>query len=208
MRCIDDDADTAQACKGARQRFGRQAKPSGDQDFVVGQRDRAMPLLCQRQRREKFGDPLHRFSAVTVSACNLRPTSRGVVQALSREPRTAPRIAPNYLATEADRLVAADAIRLTRSLMRQPALAAFRPTEELPGQAVGDDPAELAIAAGNIGTTIFHPVGTARMKGSARRRPRLAPSAVDSVVFGPGVKLIAIAKLSRAASSSADMDAV
>lgn len=112
---------------------------------------------------DKFGDPLHRFSAVTVSACNLRPTSRGTVRALSNEPQVAPSIAPSYLSTESDRLIAADAIRLTRRLMRQPALAAFRPTEYLPGPQVGDDPAELAVAAGNIGTTIFHPVGTAKM---------------------------------------------
>ncbi len=112
---------------------------------------------------DKFGEPLHRFPAITVSACNLRPTSRGTVRPRSTDPADAPMIAPNYLSTEADRHVAADAIRATRRLMAQPALARFRPEEYLPGPSVGDDDAALAEAAGAIGTTIFHPVGTARM---------------------------------------------
>ncbi|HZX83960.1 MAG TPA: GMC family oxidoreductase N-terminal domain-containing protein [Reyranella sp.] len=112
---------------------------------------------------DKFGDPLHRFPAVTVSACNLRPTSRGTIRLRSGDPAAKPVIAPNYLATYEDRLVAADAIRVTRRLMRQPALLPFRPEEFLPGPAVGDDDAALAKAAGDIGTTIFHPVGTAKM---------------------------------------------
>jgi choline dehydrogenase len=112
---------------------------------------------------DKFGDPLHRFPAVTVSACNLQPTSRGIVRIRSREISAAPSIAPNYLSTDEDRQVAADAIRTTRKLMRQPALARYSPSEFLPGPAVGDDDASLAKAAGDIGTTIFHPVGTAKM---------------------------------------------
>ena len=112
---------------------------------------------------DKFGDPLHRFPAVTVSACNLRPTSRGTIRLRSGDPSAKPVIAPNYLATYEDRLVAADAIRVTRRLMRQPALQPFKPEEFLPGPAVGDDDASLAKAAGDIGTTIFHPVGTAKM---------------------------------------------
>jgi choline dehydrogenase len=112
---------------------------------------------------DKFGDPLHRFPAVTVSACNLRPTSRGTIRLRSGDPSAKPVIAPNYLATYEDRLVAADAIRVTRRLMRQPALQPFKPEEFLPGPAVGDDDAALAKAAGDIGTTIFHPVGTAKM---------------------------------------------
>jgi len=112
---------------------------------------------------DKFGDPLHRFPAVTVSACNLRPTSRGTVRLRSRDPSAKPVIAPNYLATYEDRRVAADAIRVTRRLMHQPALQGFRPEEFLPGPSVGDDDAALAKAAGDIGTTIFHPVGTAKM---------------------------------------------
>jgi choline dehydrogenase len=112
---------------------------------------------------DKFGDPLHRFPAITVSACNLQPTSRGTVRIPSAQPDQAPSIAPNYLSTGEDREVAADAIRTTRRLMKQAALTAYRPEEYLPGPSVGDDDASLAKAAGDIGTTIFHPVGTAKM---------------------------------------------
>ncbi|MBV8411703.1 MAG: GMC family oxidoreductase N-terminal domain-containing protein [Alphaproteobacteria bacterium] len=112
---------------------------------------------------DKFGEPLHRFPAITVSACNLRPTSRGTVRLRSRDPADKPRIAPNYLATYEDRVVAADAIRVTRRLLRQAAMRPYSPEEFLPGPAVGDDDASLAKAAGDIGTTIFHPVSTAKM---------------------------------------------
>jgi choline dehydrogenase len=112
---------------------------------------------------DKFGDPLHRFPAITVSACNLRPTSRGTVRIRSSKLDEAPMIAPNYLATDDDRRVAADAIRTTRKLMQQPVLQKYSPSEYLPGPSVGDDDASLAKAAGDIGTTIFHPVGTAKM---------------------------------------------
>jgi choline dehydrogenase len=112
---------------------------------------------------DKFGDPLHRFPAITVSACNLRPSSRGEIRLRSADLDAPPLIAPNYLSTDDDRTVAADAIRVTRRLMRQTALSAFRPEEYLPGPSVGDDDAALAKAAGDIGTTIFHPVGTAKM---------------------------------------------
>ncbi|WP_321489498.1 GMC family oxidoreductase N-terminal domain-containing protein [uncultured Hyphomonas sp.] len=112
---------------------------------------------------DKFGDPLHRFPAITVSACNLRPTSRGEVRIPSADPAANPVIAPNYLSTVEDRQVAADAIRVTRKLMHQPAMAPYAPEEFLPGASVGDDDAALAEAAGDIGTTIFHPVGTAKM---------------------------------------------
>ena len=112
---------------------------------------------------DKFGDPLHRFPAITVSACNLQPTSRGTVRIRSAQADEAPAIAPNYLSTGEDRQVAADAIRTTRRLMKQPALASYHPEEFLPGPSVGDDDASLAKAAGDIGTTIFHPVGTAKM---------------------------------------------
>src|SRR5260221_3721851 len=112
---------------------------------------------------DKFGDPLHRFPAITVSACNLQPTSRGTVRIRSTGAGEAPAIAPNYLSTDDDRQIAADAIRTTRRLMKQQALARYRPQEFLPGPSVGDDDPSLAKAAGDIGTTIFHPVGTARM---------------------------------------------
>jgi choline dehydrogenase-like flavoprotein len=112
---------------------------------------------------DKFGDPLHRFPAITISACNLRPTSRGTVRITSNAADEKPRIAPNYLSTSEDREVAADAIRVTRKLMKQRALEKYHPDEYLPGPSVGDDDASLAKAAGDIGTTIFHPVGTAKM---------------------------------------------
>ncbi|MEW6643268.1 MAG: GMC family oxidoreductase N-terminal domain-containing protein [Pseudomonadota bacterium] len=112
---------------------------------------------------DKFGEPLHRFPAITVAACNLRPSSRGAIRLRDAKPETPPIIAPNYLATADDRQVAADAIRVTRRLMKQAALAPYRPDEYLPGAKVGDDDASLAKAAGDIGTTIFHPVGTAKM---------------------------------------------
>jgi choline dehydrogenase len=112
---------------------------------------------------DEFGDPLHRFPAITVSACNLQPTSRGTVRLRSADPDQAPSIAPHYLSTNEDREVAADALRATRRLMKQPALKPYCPEEYLPGPCVGDDDASLAKAAGDIGTTIFHPVGTAKM---------------------------------------------
>jgi choline dehydrogenase-like flavoprotein len=127
-------------------------------------RDRAnIQFHVQPLSLDKFGDPLHRFPAITVSACNLQPTSRGTVRIRSAKPDEAPAIAPNYLSTDEDREVAADAIRTTRRLMKQQALAPYHPSEFLPGPSVGDDDASLAKAAGDIGTTIFHPVGTAKM---------------------------------------------
>jgi choline dehydrogenase len=112
---------------------------------------------------DKFGDPLHRFPAITVSACNLRPTSRGAVRIRSADANDRPMIQPNYLSTPEDREVAADAIRVTRRLMGQEALKKYRPEEYLPGPHVANDTASLTKAAGEIGTTIFHPVGTAKM---------------------------------------------
>ena len=112
---------------------------------------------------DKFGDPLHRFPAIRVSPCNLRPASRGAIRLRSAEADAPPIIAPNYLSTPEDRQVASDAIRVTRRLMKQEALKAYRPEEYLPGPSVGDDDEALAKAAGDIGTTIFHPVGPAKM---------------------------------------------
>jgi len=112
---------------------------------------------------DKFGDPLHEFPAFTASVCNLQPTSRGAVRLRSREPADKPVIKPNYLSTDEDRRVAADSIRVARRIAAQPALAKYKPIEYLPGSAIGDDDAELIKAAGEIGTTIFHPVGTAKI---------------------------------------------
>jgi len=111
---------------------------------------------------DKFGDPLHRFPAFTASVCHLRPRSRGSVRVRSDDPCAAPAIAPRYLTDPEDRRIAALALRLTRRIAAQDALAPYRPEEYLPGPDVRTDE-ELAHAAGDIGTTIFHPVGTCRM---------------------------------------------
>ncbi len=112
---------------------------------------------------DKFGDPLHDFPAFTASVCNLQPTSRGFVRLRSPDPADKPVIKPNYLSTDEDRRVAVDSIRVARRIVAEPALAKYHPVEYLPGRAVGDDDASLLQAAGDIGTTIFHPVGTAKM---------------------------------------------
>ena len=111
---------------------------------------------------EKFGEDLHSFNAFTASVCNLRPTSRGSVHINSLDPEAPPLIHPNYLSTEEDRKVAAESLRLTRKIVEQAALAPFSPEEYKPGAQYQSDE-ELAKAAGDIGTTIFHPVGTCKM---------------------------------------------
>ncbi len=111
---------------------------------------------------EKFGDNLHPFPAFTASVCHLRPSSRGYVRIQDKQPESAPRIAPCYLSHDNDKKVAAAAIRLTRKIVGQDALKEFSPEEYLPGNAFSTEE-ELTHAAGNIGTTIFHPVGTCKM---------------------------------------------
>jgi choline dehydrogenase len=110
----------------------------------------------------KFGEPLHPFPAFTASVCNLRPTSRGHVRIASPDSKAPPKITPNYLSTEEDKKVAADSLSLTRRIVSAPALEKYSPEEFMPGPQFQTD-AELAFAAGNIGTTIFHPVGTCAM---------------------------------------------
>ena len=139
--------------------------PSQFGAFAKSDASRETPNLeyhIQPLSLDKFGDPLHDFPAFTASVCNLRPDSRGSVRIKSPDPREYPAIAPNYLSTESDRLVAVDAIKLTRRIAAAEALARFEPEEFLPGAEVRSD-AEMAQAAGDIGTTIFHPVGTCRM---------------------------------------------
>ncbi len=111
---------------------------------------------------DKFGDPLHPFPAITPSVCNLRPLSRGWVRVTSPDPATYPHIKLNYLCEAEDRRVAVDAIRFTRRIMAADALKKFEPEEFRPGPAAQSDD-ELARAAGELGTTIFHPVGTCKM---------------------------------------------
>ena len=111
---------------------------------------------------DAFGEPLHKFPAFTASVCNLNPTSRGTVRIRSPRPEDAPAIAPNYLSTIEDRQVAADSLRVTRRIVAQPALAPYEPQEWKPGPQYQSDE-ELARLAGDIATTIFHPVGTTKM---------------------------------------------
>jgi len=133
--------------------------------FARSDPDQATPNLqyhVQPLSLEKFGDPLHGFPAFTASVCNLRPTSRGHVRIASSDSHAAPKITPNYLSTPQDRKVAADALSLTRRIVGAPALAKYRPEEFKPGPHYRSEE-QLAEAAGLIGTTIFHPVGTCRM---------------------------------------------
>ena len=109
-----------------------------------------------------FGGDLDPFPAFTASVCNLRPESRGRTAIRSMDPADAPAIAPNYLSTEGDRRTAAEAIRITRQIVAQPALDRYAPQEVRPGPDYQSQEA-LERAAGEIGTTIFHPVGTAAM---------------------------------------------
>ncbi len=112
---------------------------------------------------DRFGEPLHSFPAFTASVCNVQPTSRGELRLRSSDPATPLAIAPNYLSTDEDRQVAANSLRVTRRIVAQPALQRFKPQEYLPGPSAHDDDASLIRAAGDVGTTIFHPVGTAKM---------------------------------------------
>ena len=131
---------------------------------------------------DKFGEPLHGFPAMTASICNLRPESRGEVALTSPDPKAAPAIRPNYLGTPGDRRVAADSIRLTRRIMAADAMARFAPEEYLPGAHV-DGQEGLEAAAGDIGTTIFHPVSTCRMGGDDASvvDPRLRLRGIDGL---------------------------
>jgi choline dehydrogenase len=133
--------------------------------FARSSPERAWPDLqyhVQPLSLDAFGEPLHRYPAFTASVCNLNPEARGSVRIRSPRADDAPLIAPHYLSTEADRLVAAQSLRLTRRIAAQPALAAYVPRELKPGAQFETDD-ELSRLAGDIGTTIFHPVGTCKM---------------------------------------------
>ncbi len=131
---------------------------------------------------ERFGEALHPFPAFTASVCNLRPTSRGHIRIASGDPFAAPKITPNYLSTAEDRKTAANALKLTRNIVAAPALKKYKPEEFKPGLQYGTDE-ELAKAAGDIGTTIFHPIGTCKMG-----RADDAMAVVDSQLRVRGVK--------------------
>ncbi|BBZ33650.1 choline dehydrogenase [Mycolicibacterium confluentis] len=128
----------------------------------------------------KFGEALHPFGAITPSVCNLRPTSRGHVRMATADPLTSPRILCNYLSTDADLDVAVRGLRMTRQIMSAPALARYAPEEMLPGpQLVSDD--DLQTAARELGTTIFHPVGTCAMGAfDTRGLPRSTATVLDT----------------------------
>jgi choline dehydrogenase len=133
--------------------------------FARSDANQATPNLqyhVQPLSLDKFGDPLHGFPAFTASVCNLRPSSRGHVRIASSDSYAPPKITPNYLSTPEDRQVAAAALALTRRIVASKALAQYRPEEFKPGPDYRTEE-ELAHAAGLIGTTIFHPVGTCRM---------------------------------------------
>jgi choline dehydrogenase len=121
---------------------------------------------------DKFGDPLHPFPAITPSVCNLRPASRGWVRIRANDPYTYPEIKLNYLSAPEDRRVAADAMRATRRIMAARALAKYRPEELKPGAAVQSQEA-LEKASGELGTTIFHPIGTCAMGSVVDERLRV-----------------------------------
>ncbi|MBL4726185.1 MAG: choline dehydrogenase, partial [Rhizobiaceae bacterium] len=115
---------------------------------------------------DKFGEPLHSFPAITVSVCNLRPQSRGTMHISSANPFDKPLINPNYLSAEADKQVAVDSIRHARRLMTTKTMAQFNPHEIKPGLAYDSDE-QILEAAGDVATTIFHPIGTAKMGNDA-----------------------------------------
>jgi choline dehydrogenase len=133
--------------------------------FAMSDATRATPDLeyhVQPLSLDKFGDPLHAFPAFTASVCDLQPRSRGSVHVASRDCLAPPRIMPRYLSAPQDREIAARALRLTRHIVSQPAMARYAPEEFRPGPSLQSDE-ELARGAGDIGTTIFHPVGTCKM---------------------------------------------
>ena len=111
---------------------------------------------------DSFGKPLHPFPAITASVCNLRPDSRGSIHIKNPDPLAKPSIQPNYLSVDTDRQIAANSLKLTRKIIKAPAMAKYEPEEFLPGKEVESE-TDLADAAGDIATTIFHPVGTCKM---------------------------------------------
>jgi choline dehydrogenase-like flavoprotein len=133
--------------------------------FAMSDKSHETPNLqfhVQPLSLDKFGEPLHNFPGLTASICNLNPQSRGNVHIVSKDYKIAPSINPNYLSTEQDKIVAAQSIKLARKIISQPAMKKYNPKEYAPGiQFQSED--DLKKVAGDIGTTIFHPVGTCAM---------------------------------------------
>ncbi len=148
---------------------------------------------------DRFGEPLHPFGAFTVSVCNLRPTSSGFVRLASRDAKAAPSIHPHYLSTPEDRRVAVDSIRLARHIVSSDVLGKYHPEEYLPGADLATE-AELEKAAGDIGTTIFHPVGTARM--GVKEDPMAVLDERLRVRHVPGLRVIDASAMPRITSGN------
>lgn len=138
----------------------------------------------------KFGEPLHPFNAITPSVCNLRPTSRGWIRPSSADPLALPKISCNYLSTEEDLRVAVAGLKFTRNIMQSPALAPYLPQEMLPGPQIQTD-AQLSQAARELGTTIFHPVGTCAM-GQVDNQGRASD---EMTVLDSSLRLRGVARL-------------
>jgi choline dehydrogenase len=154
--------------------------------FAMSSPDQTRPNIqyhVQPLSLDKFGEPLHTFNAFTASVCNLRPSSRGSVHIVSADPKEPPAISPNYLSTPEDKRVAIEAIQFTRKIVESDALKPYEPKEYKPGAHLNRDD-ELVEAAGNIGTTIFHPVGTCKMGRDDDPMAVLDPSLNVRGVFG------------------------
>ena len=139
--------------------------PSHMGAFIKSSESYATPnvqIHVQPLSLDAFGEPLHTFPAITISACNLRPSSRGSVHARTAKPEDGPIISPNYLSTPEDQQVAIDCLKRVREIVAQPALQQYAPKERRPGPEAQSDE-ELLDAARLLGTTIYHPVGTAKM---------------------------------------------
>ena len=133
--------------------------------FAMSDKSHETPNLqfhVQPLSLDKFGEPLHNFPGLTASVCNLNPQSRGNIHIVSKDYKIAPSIDPNYLSTEKDKIVAAQSIKLARKIISQPAMKKYNPKEYAPGIHFQSED-ELKKVAGDIGTTIFHPVGTCAM---------------------------------------------
>ena len=155
---------------------------------------------------DRFGEPLHKYNAITPSVCNLRPSSRGHVRITTPDPQDHPAITLNYLSTAHDRQVAVKGLRFTRRIMRAEALAPFAPEELKPGPAVATD-ADLAAAAGDLGTTIFHPVGTCKM-GNTAKDPMAVVDARLSVHGARGLRVIDASIMPRITSGNTNAPTV
>ena len=133
--------------------------------FAMSDKSHETPNLqfhVQPLSLDKFGEPLHNFPGLTASVCNLNPQSRGNVHIVSKDYKIAPSIDPNYLSAEQDKIVAAHSIKLARKIISQPAMKKYNPKEYAPGIQFQSEN-DLKKVAGDIGTTIFHPVGTCAM---------------------------------------------